>query len=53
MARSPFRPKDKPSWLGDVLAHETRIVWHLDPVRFAYVRQAAIVTQTPSGAAVR
>jgi hypothetical protein len=27
----------------------TRIVWLLDPARFAYVRQAAIVTRTPSG----
>jgi hypothetical protein len=49
MARYPFRPKDEPYWLGEVLAHETRIVWLLDPSRFAYVRQAAIVTRTPSG----
>ena len=31
------------------MAHGTRIVWLLDPARFAYVRQAAIVTRTPSG----
>jgi Family of unknown function (DUF6009) len=49
MARHPFRPNDEPYWLGEVLAHETRIVWLLDPARFAYVRQAAIVTRTPRG----
>jgi len=49
MARSPFRPKAEPYWLVEVLAHETRIVWLLDPARFEYVRQAAIVTRTPSG----
>jgi Family of unknown function (DUF6009) len=49
MARYPFRPKDDPYWLGEVLTHETRIVWLLDPARFEYVRQAAIVTRTPSG----
>lgn len=49
MARYPFRPKDEPYWLGEVVANETRIVWLLDPSRFAYVRQAAIVTRTPSG----
>jgi hypothetical protein len=49
MARYPFRPKDEPYWLGEVLAHETRIVWLLDPARFEYVRQAAIVTRKPSG----
>jgi hypothetical protein len=49
MARSPFRPKDEPYWLGEVQAHETCIVWLLEPVRFAYVRQAAIVTRKPSG----
>jgi hypothetical protein len=49
MARHLFRPNDEPYRLGEVLAHETRIVWLLDPARFAYVRQAAIVTRTPSG----
>jgi hypothetical protein len=49
MARSPFRPKDEPYWLGEVLAHETRIVWLHDPARFAYVRQATIITRTPGG----
>jgi hypothetical protein len=49
MARSLFRPKDEPYWLGEVLAHEIRIVWLLDPARFEYVRQAAIITRTPSG----
>jgi Family of unknown function (DUF6009) len=49
MARSPFHPKDEPSWLAEVLAQETDIVWLHDPSRFAYVRQAAIVTRTPGG----
>lgn len=49
MARYPFCPKDEPYWLGEVLAHETRIVWLLDPSRFAYVRQAAIVTGHRAG----
>jgi hypothetical protein len=49
MGRSPFRPKDEPSWLAEVLAQETRIVWLHDPARFEYVRQAAIVTRTPGG----
>jgi hypothetical protein len=31
MARYPFRPKDEPYWLGEVLAHEARLVWLLDP----------------------
>ena len=49
MAQSPFRPKDEPDWLSEVLAHETRIVWLHDPAGFEYVRQAAIVTRTPNG----
>jgi hypothetical protein len=49
MARFRFRPKDEPYWLGEVLAHETRIVWLLDPARFDDVRQAAIVTRTATG----
>jgi|SRR2546428_9664273 len=49
MARSPFHPKNEPYWLGEVLVHETRIVWLHDPARFAYVRQAAIFTRRPSG----
>ena len=49
MARSPFRPQDEPYWLVEILAHETRIVWLLDPARFAYVRQAAIVTEILGG----
>jgi Family of unknown function (DUF6009) len=49
MARFRFRPKDEPYWLGEVLAHETRIVWLLDSARFDDVRQAAIVTRTATG----